>query len=309
MRCNLDATAINLSVLVIGCRIASADPTTAVRSVAAFTWLAIRSSEPGAIRLALSNRTQESGPAVSPFIVEISERQQDVAQILDRIEVLDPQRVLLEGADEALGAAIPLRGAHEGGRARDAQERELRLEGVRHVLASVIVPDAQAGGDLGREAAEGLPHPLADRLQRLEARDPARRMDAHALCRAVIDGHEHRDLPLSRPGGGQVGAAHRVDPVRDDGAIVVARSARCADPRGGQWVVGAHQAQHPALGSAHALHAQPCPDLAMAFAVEGAVGQDSVDLREQCGIWHRPDRAGPPRGIGCGLRSEPRAIP
>src|SRR5436305_8347524 len=34
------------------------------------------------------------------------------------------------------------------------------------------------------------------------------------------------------PGGRQVGAPHRVDPVRDDGAVVVARTARCADPRG-----------------------------------------------------------------------------
>jgi hypothetical protein len=199
---------------------------------------------------------------------------------VDSIEVLDPQQVRLEGADDALGAAVPFRCAHEGGRTRDAQERQFRLEGVRHVLACVIVPDAQAGGDLGREVTEALPHALADRLQRLEARGPASRMDAHALGRAVIAGHEHRDLPLGRPGGGQIGAPHRVHPLRDDGAVVVARAARCADARGGEQIMGAHQAQHAALGGAHALQAQPCPDLAVTLAVEGAAGEGGADLRE-----------------------------
>ena len=38
-----------------------------------------------------------------------------------------------------------------------------------------------------------------------------RRVDADALGRAVVDGDEHRRLPLAGPGGGQVGAPHRVD--------------------------------------------------------------------------------------------------
>ncbi len=58
------------------------------------------------------------------LIIGIPERQQCVAQILDRSEVLDPQQILLEDTDSALGASIPLRAAHEGGRTRDAQERE-----------------------------------------------------------------------------------------------------------------------------------------------------------------------------------------
>src|SRR3954453_6739329 len=39
-------------------------------------------------------------------------------------------RLTLERADEALGAAIPLGGPHEGGRTLDAQEGKLVLEGV-----------------------------------------------------------------------------------------------------------------------------------------------------------------------------------
>ena len=42
----------------------------------------------------------------------------------------------------------------------------------------------------------------------------------------VVNGNEDCDLPFGRPGRGHVGAPHRVDGIGDDGAVMVARSAR-----------------------------------------------------------------------------------
>ena len=39
-------------------------------------------------------------------VVAVLEGQQDQAQVLERGEGLDPEELLLEGADEALGAAV-----------------------------------------------------------------------------------------------------------------------------------------------------------------------------------------------------------
>ena len=123
-------------------------------------------------------------------------------------------------------------------------------------------------------------------------------MEADAVGAAVVDGDEHRRLALAGPGGGQVGAPHRVHRLGDDGAVVGARAAGRADPRGGEQAVHAHQPQHPALGGAHAGVAQPGPDLPVPLAVEGAGGEHGADRLQQRRIRHRPDRAGTPRRLG-----------
>ena len=92
----------------------------------------------------------------------------------------------------------------------------------------------------------------------------------------MIDGHEHRDLSLTRDGRGQVGAPHRVRRLGDDGAVVVARASGRADPRGGEEIVLAHEPQHATLGRAKACHAQSGPDLPVTFAVKGAGAQDGA---------------------------------
>ena len=48
-------------------------------------------------------------------VVDIPKRQKRVAQILDRVEALDPEQVLLERADEALSAAVAFRRTQEVG--------------------------------------------------------------------------------------------------------------------------------------------------------------------------------------------------
>src|SRR6202040_2143229 len=62
----------------------------------------------------------------------------------------------------------------------------------------------------------------------------------------------------------------------------------------GEQIVLSRKPQHPAFRGPHAGDAQPCPDLAMTFAVERASGKDGADGREQRRIRHRPDRAGAP---------------
>src|SRR5215213_8863023 len=116
----------------------------------------------------------------------------------------------------------------------------------------------------------------------------------------MIDSDKYRDLPLTREGGGQVGAPHRVHRRGDDRAVVVARTPGRANPRGCKQVVLAHEPQHPALGCANARHAQPGPDLPVALAVKGAGSQDRADCLHQRGIRHRPNRARTPGRFGPG---------
>ena len=87
-------------------------------------------------------------------VVGLSERQQRLAEFLDRFEVPHPEQVLLQGSDEPLGAAIPFRCSNEGGGAFDAEERDLLLEVVRHVLRAVVMADREAASDVVGEATE-----------------------------------------------------------------------------------------------------------------------------------------------------------
>ena len=118
-------------------------------------------------------------------VVGVPELDQRLAELLDGVETVNPEQVLLEGADEALGTAVALGRTHEGGRAFDAQEGEFLPEGVGHVLALMAVADGKALGDLLSKGTEAGAHALADRLQRLEGGGPARGVDADALGRAV----------------------------------------------------------------------------------------------------------------------------
>src|SRR3954466_2063505 len=114
-------------------------------------------------------------------VVELPKNEQRLTELLDGVEGAHPEQVLLQGPNEALRTAVPLGRPDEGGRSRDAQEGELLLEGVGHVLAPVIVPDGETARDLFGESAEAAPYALADRLERLKAGGPACGVDAHAL--------------------------------------------------------------------------------------------------------------------------------
>src|SRR3954451_6356128 len=231
-------------------------------------------------------------------VVDLSKDEQRLTELLNGVEGPHPEQVLLQGPDEALGAAVPLRRPHEGRRTLDAEEDKLLLEGIGHVLAPVNVTHGETAPDPLSKAATAAPHALADRLERLEAGGPARGMNADALSRVMIDSDEYRDLTLAGVGRGQVGAPHRVHRVGDDGAVVGARASGRADPRGRKQVVRAHEPQDAALGRANACDAQPGPDLAVPLAVKRAGGQNRADRLDQRGIRHWPNRARTPRRFG-----------
>src|SRR3978361_1439212 len=106
--------------------------------------------------------------------------------------------------------------------------------------------DGEAAGDFLADGAEVSAHPLAQWFQRFEAGATPGRVDADALGIMMVNGYEHGDMSLPGPGRGHVGAPKRVDAIRNDGAVVVAWSARSAPPAGRQQVVLAHQPQYPA---------------------------------------------------------------
>jgi hypothetical protein len=58
-------------------------------------------------------------------VVGFAELEQRLAEVLDGVEGPQPQQDFLERADEAFGAAVPLRRPDEGGRAFDAEEGDL----------------------------------------------------------------------------------------------------------------------------------------------------------------------------------------
>jgi hypothetical protein len=79
---------------------------------------------------------------------------------------------------------------HECRRAFDAEEADLTLKVVAHVLGAVIVAKGEAMGDVLGEGAEALAHALTDRLECLEAIGAAAGVKADALGRAMSDGHD-----------------------------------------------------------------------------------------------------------------------
>src|SRR5690242_12638569 len=103
------------------------------------------------------------------LVVGLLERNECQAEFLDGREVADPQQVLLQGPNEPLGAAVALGLPHERRRAFDAEEADLTLKVVAHVLGAVIVAKGEAMGDVLGEGAEALAHALTDRLECLEA--------------------------------------------------------------------------------------------------------------------------------------------
>src|SRR4051794_34144205 len=228
------------------------------------------------------------------LVVGLLERDQGQAQLLDRVEVADPQQVLLQGPDEPLGAAVALGLAHEGRRALDAEETDLGLEVVAHVLAAVIVAKGETVGDALGERAEALAHRLLDRLERLEAIGAVAGVEADTLGRAMIDGDEHRRLALASDDGGQVGAPHEIDPLGGDPAVVGSRAMQAAGTLMGQQAMLADQPQDAAPAGADTGEAQPRPQLAVALAMKRAAGQEPPDRSHQLFVRHGTERPGSP---------------
>src|SRR5829696_3067882 len=194
-------------------------------------------------------------------------------------------RVRMKRSATALGLA------DEGGRALEAEEGDLVLEVTGQVVRAVIVAEGEALGHVLLDAAEVAQHPLAYRLERLEAVAGARGMAADTLAGAVIDGDEHPGPALLEGHGlGHVGAPHHVHGGGGDGAVMGARL-RTADPVRGEQAVLAHQAPDPPGRGADAGMAQSSPDLPVPLAVQARAEDLGADVLDQRGIGAGPDRA------------------
>jgi hypothetical protein len=87
-------------------------------------------------------------------VVAVDEAADGLAQLLDGVVQLDPQALLLEGADPAFGAAVGFRLAQERGIVGDAEPADRAQEVARAVLGSPVVAQLEAAGDVGVQAAQ-----------------------------------------------------------------------------------------------------------------------------------------------------------
>src|SRR4051812_35323981 len=220
-------------------------------------------------------------------------------QLFDGVEGLHPEEVLLQGADKALGDAVALGLADEGGRALDAEEGDLVLEVARHIVGAVVMAEGETFGRVLLDGTKVAQDALAHRLECLEAVAGARGMAADALAGAVVDGNEHPGPALlGSHGFGHVGAPHDIHGGGGDGAVMGALLG-AADPMRRQQAVLAHQPPDPPGRGADAGMAQPGPDLAVALAMQTRAEDLGTNVLEQLGIRAGPDRAAARR---CGRR-------
>jgi hypothetical protein len=75
-----------------------------------------------------------------------------------------PEKVLLEGAEEAFNTAVAFGLADKGRRGLHAEKADLALEVVAHELGAVVMAPLHAEGDAFGEAAELFAHGLSHRL-------------------------------------------------------------------------------------------------------------------------------------------------
>src|SRR3954447_26929498 len=66
-------------------------------------------------------------------VVDLPKAEQRLTELLDGVEGAHPEQVLLQGPDEALGAAVALGRPPKSGGGSHGEEGKLLLEGVGHV--------------------------------------------------------------------------------------------------------------------------------------------------------------------------------
>ena len=130
-------------------------------------------------------------PVVVVVEAELLECPVEVVQIG---EGADPEELFLQGAPEALDAAVALGGTDEGGAGLHAEEFQFSLVGPGGELGAVVVAELQAGGDGHPDAAEGHPAGLVEGDHGLVAVGLDGRMDAHEFAGAVLVDAKDRGL-------------------------------------------------------------------------------------------------------------------
>src|SRR5215510_1356762 len=154
------------------------------------------------------------------LVVALLKLQQRQAEILSRLERLEPQQVSLERPDTPFRTAVAWRFPHKLGRTGEPQKPHLVLEHLRHILAAMIMPEAQPVGNILPDGSEVGTDALANRLQRLKAGALRGRVNPDTLRRTMIDRDKDGGLAvLLGPGRGHIRAPHRITAFRDDGPV------------------------------------------------------------------------------------------
>jgi|SRR5690554_5781949 hypothetical protein len=153
-----------------------------------------------------------------PMLVEpFFELKQRLAELLDGIEGSHPQQLLLQGSDKPLSHAVALWCPNEAGTRFNAEKPKLLLEGMTHVLRTMVVTQHQALGNASCQRTIEIPNALVDRLQGLETCARTRGMDADHITHKVIYSHKNcrRSLSTGMDLSG-IGAPHPVRAIGDD---------------------------------------------------------------------------------------------
>ena len=104
------------------------------------------------------------------LVVELTKCRQRAPQFLHVLEYLGPQQLLFQCANEPFDTAVAFWLAHERWGRLHAQKGDFSLIVIAHVLATVVVPVADARSRAGAETAAVVAHSLPQRLQSFEAR-------------------------------------------------------------------------------------------------------------------------------------------
>ncbi len=146
--------------------------------------------------------------------------------------------------------------------------RSLSRKGAGHELAAVVMAERHACSAADLIVAPSGPDRHSQALDGLQSRAPQRDTDAQALASAMVDEDKDGGIALISEAAGGVDDPH---PVSDDGAVVDLGAADGGGSLVSERPLLAHDAQHSPHGGADALLLpQPCPDLAVVRADEGA---------------------------------------
>src|SRR6266545_4720154 len=106
-------------------------------------------------------------------VVELDERTDPLCELLGRLPGPGPDALLLEGADEPLGAPVAGWLAHVGRGIGDAEPPQRPGEVRARVLGSPVVTERDASCDVGSQFTEPVPDRVVDRLECREPIPPA----------------------------------------------------------------------------------------------------------------------------------------
>ena len=155
----------------------------------------------------------------------LDEASHGLAELVDAVVQFDPQTLLLEGADPALGAAVGLRLAQEGRVVGDPKPGDRAQKVARALLRSPVMAQLHAAGDIGIQPAPAVDDRVVDGLEGSKAVPDLGHVRPR-LGRVVIHHGKDPDQPSTRVQAMVASVPHRR--LGASGMIVPSWAAACA---------------------------------------------------------------------------------